>query len=838
MFEKNKNQEVMKKIKQYLQEINWKQNVHVLVLFAAVLSIVLYQITDRVSGDINLTSSFKQFKEILFFLYGLGVIVLGVYLSRSLNKWFYIKFSVQGVIYLLISYGIYITRQLNNEKFQMWNFSKNQFWEWEALPIFGWILGVALLSKYLLEDSSASYEEETIKLVKPSNWVIHFILPILIFSDSKLFLTIKQDIVRLLDDGRIDRYLVQFLPNLLIATAGSILLSFMFFKAMEQLRQNKASVSLSVITSFLMALVINYYLQFGVKDNSALLDKFIFEGATLYQIFFFAVIYLLVYVLINRYIFSTLLLISFSTIIAVANYLKESMRSEPLLITDFIWLQDTNLILSFVDKQYLFYLLGIIVLPVILYFVLRKRILVNPIFGKKRYRVIVLTALMTLIISVFAVFKTEENAKVISGVPVISKLNNWQDIEWFGFSVNARYKSLAYVWTKQLTKKVMEKPDGYNQEAIDQIAKKYTDVAKKINRNRTESISNQTVIYVLSESLANPAYVDEVTLSQEVLPNIQRLKQHTTSGLMISDGYGGGTANMEFQSLTGLPFFNYSPSVSVLYTEVVPKMKVFPSISDHFASEDRLVLHPSGANNYSRKNIYKRLGFERLIFASDSDETFKNQEKVGVSLSDKTVYENVLENIDPSKNQFFSVITMQNHAPWSVGNPVEITASGENFTVEENDKLTEYSRLLTYTDQATQEFIEALSKVDKNITVVFYGDHLPGFYPTKAFENNPNSQFETDYFIWSNRDTKKLEQFPLVRSNDLTAELLQHTNSKVSPYYALLTFLVNQAIIDDVDSNISIEQAQADLRMLQYDISLGKGYIQENKDFFVIGDKQ
>lgn len=838
MFEKNKDQEAMKTIKQYLQGINWKQHVHILVLFAAVLSIILYQITARASEDINVTSSFEQFQEILFFLYGLGIMVLGVYLSYGLNKWFYIKFSVQAVVYLLISYGVYITRQLNNAKFQMWDFAKNQFWELDALPTLCWILLVALLSHYLLKDSSvSSTEEETIKPVKPSNYIVHFLLPILIFSDSKLFLTIKQDIIGLLDEGRMDRYLVQFLPNLLIVIASSILLSFMFFKGIEQLRQNKASVSLSVITSFLMAVVINYSLQLGVQDNSALLGKFIFEGATLYQILFFAVFYFLVYVLSNRYLLSTLVLISFSTIIAVANYVKESMRSEPLLITDFVWLQDTNLILSFVDKQYLVYLLGMIVLTIILYFVLRKRILVNPIFGKKRHRMLVLVVLLTLIMSVFAVFKTEENAKVIPGIPVVSKLHNWQDIEWFGFSTNARYKSLAYVWTKQLTKKVMEKPDGYSQEAIDQIAKKYTNLAEKINRNRTENISNQTIIYVLSESLANPAYVDGVTTSQEVLPYIQLLKQQTTSGLMISDGYGGGTANMEFQSLTGLPFFNYSPSVSVLYTEVVPKMNVFPSISDHFASENRLVLHPSGANNYSRKNIYKRLGFERFIFDSDSDETFKNQEKVGVSMSDQTVYENILENIDVSKSQFFSVITMQNHAPWSVGNPVDVTASGQDFTTEENDKLTEYSRLLTHTDQATQEFIEALSKIEKNITVVFYGDHLPGFYPTKAFENNPDSQFETDYFIWSNHHPKKLHQFPLVRSNDLTPELLQHTNSKVSPYYALLTFLLNQAMMDNVNSNISIEQAQKDLKMLQYDISLGKGYIQENKDFFVIGDK-
>jgi hypothetical protein len=51
---------------------------------------------------------------------------------------------------------------------------------------------------------------------------------------------------------------------------------------------------------------------------------------------------------------------------------------------------------------------------------------------------------------------------------------------------------------------------------------------------------------------------------------------------MKSDGYGGETANMEFQTLTGLPFYNLSQSVSVIYTEVVPKMNKFPSISDQY----------------------------------------------------------------------------------------------------------------------------------------------------------------------------------------------------------------------------------------------------------------
>lgn len=54
---------------------------------------------------------------------------------------------------------------------------------------------------------------------------------------------------------------------------------------------------------------------------------------------------------------------------------------------------------------------------------------------------------------------------------------------------------------------------------------------------------------------------------------------------MHSDGYGGGTANMEFQTLTSLPFYNISPTVSVLYTEVFPKIHDVPSISNTYSSK-------------------------------------------------------------------------------------------------------------------------------------------------------------------------------------------------------------------------------------------------------------
>lgn len=93
---------------------------------------------------------------------------------------------------------------------------------------------------------------------------------------------------------------------------------------------------------------------------------------------------------------------------------------------------------------------------------------------------------------------------------------------------------------------------------------------------------------------------------------------------MHSDGYGGGTANMEFQTLTGLPYTNYSKTVSTLYTEVFPKISNVPSISNLFESSNRYVIHPSAASNYSRNAVYTKLGFKHQIFLDGGTETFSN----------------------------------------------------------------------------------------------------------------------------------------------------------------------------------------------------------------------
>ena len=88
--------------------------------------------------------------------------------------------------------------------------------------------------------------------------------------------------------------------------------------------------------------------------------------------------------------------------------------------------------------------------------------------------------------------------------------------------------------------KIMEKPQKYSRKTMMDIVKRYVDTADNINATRTTNLSDNTVVMVLSESFADPTRIPGVAFSIDPMPNIRAIKKSTTSGLMLSPGYGGG----------------------------------------------------------------------------------------------------------------------------------------------------------------------------------------------------------------------------------------------------------------------------------------------------------
>lgn len=608
-------------------------------------------------------------------------------------------------------------------------------------------------------------------------------------------------------------------------------------------------------------------------------------------------IYLLLVTLVNRFWVGTALFGAFVMVFAVATKIKITMRSEPIIPSDLGFLSGgggggAGDVASFVtdDSRPLVntaiaWLVWFVVICVILQCVDKRRAFIycswrHPIAGPKNIfglicRILAPIVSVLLLISYAGVLSNPQapQRKTLSKIGYSPTLwNVQQDAETNGALTT--FLSLTRV-------KAMEDEPEYSQAVMQQIKNRYAQAADEINAQRSQNLTDNTVVMILSESFSDPNRVPNVHFGADPMPNIRALGQTTTSGLMLSPGYGGGTANIEFQQMTGLNMANFSDTLLSPYQQLVATRPKFYSFNqmwnehcgDEYSTSCSIGYHPFKQFFYLRGVNYKKFGFSHL-YTLDSDpkiahgEAYVGPNGTKTEVSDEEAYKNVVEeirtNTEQNKpSQYIQLITMQNHAPYPdlYGSENEFHGVNETpDTVPERGIIATYAKNVQRTDEATANFLNELDGIDKPITVVFYGDHLPGIYNTaNADKNNALTLHETNYFIWSNRasashDVKLPESdAAYTSSNYFMTQAAEHMNARISPYLALLDELhaevpamsrsVNAGVwsakgeptlLDDngevIDTNTLSSKAKqllADYKMVQYDMSVGKNYLMD-----------
>lgn len=593
-----------------------------------------------------------------------------------------------------------------------------------------------------------------------------------------------------------------------------------------------------------------------------------------------AVAYLTLIFIINRFWIATAIFSTVMTVYAVANHIKIESRNEPVLPADlnFITGGNTGQLASFIPQSSqglvntaVSGVIWLVVICIIMQFIDGRNAVIycswrHPFTGIKNLagtltRIVAACCSFALCFSFVWGFGNEgywstDFAKNLGDSPQI--WNGLADSTNNGPVVN--FLRLAHT-------KTMDKPNGYSQEAMEKISRKYTEQAKQLNQTRTENMTDNTVIMVLSETFSDPTRVPGVSFSEDPMPNIRHVKAQTTSGLMLSPGYGGGTANIEYQALSGLSMANYSSTLSIAYQQLVPSLKWAPTLNQAWDKANgkgsSIAFHAYNRNMYFRDLNYKKFGFSKF-YATDGTPQLKDLRPLGSAwyASDESFYSEVLKKISSSdQKKFYQVVTMQNHMPYEdfyPDNQFKDEDTSSNLQDDEKQNIETYTKGLSYTDQATTEFLNQLNHIDRPITVVFYGDHLPGIYST-AYSSKDNilGLHETDYFIWSNDASKsagtKLDDVSsaYTSSNYFSAQLASHLNAKVSPYLAFLTKMHETipaisipssaggntdepVYLDAAGNRINNKQLSKeaktmlhDYQLIQYDMSVGKNYLKD-----------
>lgn len=85
---------------------------------------------------------------------------------------------------------------------------------------------------------------------------------------------------------------------------------------------------------------------------------------------------------------------------------------------------------------------------------------------------------------------------------------------------------------------------------------------------------------------------------------------------MLSPGYGGGTANIEYQALTGLNLANFNDSLIVPYQQLVPNQNDPYSFNQiwmkKYGKNASTAVHPFQQSMYLRNINYRKFGFSYL----------------------------------------------------------------------------------------------------------------------------------------------------------------------------------------------------------------------------------
>ena len=332
-------------------------------------------------------------------------------------------------------------------------------------------------------------------------------------------------------------------------------------------------------------------------------------------------------------------------------------------------------------------------------------------------------------------------------------------------------------------------PDGYSEEAIQKLEKKYSSNDKDYSKT---DVKDPTIIVIMNESFSDLSVLGDLQTNIPLTPFIDSLKENTTKGYALSSVFGAKTPNSEWEYLTGNSMA-FLPAGSVVYQQYIsdtPTSIVSNLKDDGYTC---VAMHPYYATGWSRNQVYPKIGYDEMHFIDDFDQTKILREYI----TDQELYDKIIERYESrgaNEKLYLMGITMQNHGGY--GEPYdnfneECYKIGRSYT-----DANQYLSLVHESDKAVKNFIEYFSKVDDPVEIVFFWDHQPSlnsnFYPllngkgmSGLTEDELEALYTVPFFIWTNYDTPE-ETVDITSLNFLSTMTLERAGIELPAYNKVL----------------------------------------------------
>ena len=551
----------------------------------------------------------------------------------------------------------------------------------------------------------------------------------------------------------------------------------------------KYSIHTWIFRCFLCAVLIEVVLEMLGRRSILGGLAFIFHSPIVYlynvSIIFFTLLFAL---FIRKRVFGIALISIIWLICGVINFVVLGFRVTPFAAVDFLMVKDT---FSMIDVYYtkfqqVLILIGVIVVISGIVILFRK----TPKYEGQ------LNVKLTMLACVIA-------WGIVWGFTNFGVKHNIISDDFANLGMAYQEYGFAYCFTNSIIDNGISKPDDYSKDAILEIKAELDEVEVK------GRMKKPNIIIIQLESFFDPNGLKGLTMSENPLPNFNKFKDEYPSGYFTVPALGAGTANSEFEVLTGIKSTYFGAGEYPYKTTVneVPVVSLCSLLADQgYATH---AIHNNKSSFYDRNDVYNTMGFDDFT----SLEYMYNVEYTSTGWAkDYTLTDDILKCLDSSEGvDFVFTISVQGHGRYPVGEDTCEDHIQVEYTFEEEmeEPFHYYVNQIYEMDEMMGQLKAALDERGEDYILILYGDHLPSLNISQH-QLSDSTLFQTEYVIVNNINLDMPDEDMM--SNEISGKLLNALN--IPSGYAQKAHDLYEG--DELD---------AKLEMIAYDELFGENYL-------------
>lgn len=432
----------------------------------------------------------------------------------------------------------------------------------------------------------------------------------------------------------------------------------------------------------------------------------------------------------------------------------------------------------------------------------------GPRYQGKIHKIVVLASIVSVMfIGLPVTTSAAQNANVVASY----FSNIAQGYENYGF---------IYGFSSSVVDRGMRKPDDYTEKHVAEITDKVESSKQETTVTKKDA---PNIICVLLESFCDPDEIKFLHYNDDPIPTFHELEKNYTTGYLTVPVVGAGTANSEFEVLTGMSM-QYFGTGEYPYKTILKKTDCESTAADLASiGYGTHAVHNNGGNFYSRVNAFSMMGFD--TFTSKELMNIQTYTPNGSWATDDVLVDETIKTLDstPDQPDFTYTITVGTHGDYPkeqvIENPKYI-ANG-SFDQETKNQWTYYINQLNEVDTFMSDLIKKVNERDEDTVIVFFGDHLPTM-GLQDSDMRSGDIYKTKYVTWNNMGLEK-------KDADLYAyQLMANITNSVGIHEG--------TILNYHQTHMNSADYQDGLENLQYDILYGDRYCYNGKDKYPATD--